>query len=366
MKSLNRIIYGLLLILLGASISASVINIPKGRSDLLKSALLKAPAGSVVNLAGGEFVGNFEIKHPITLQSFDGAMLNAKHHSTILSVLAANVIIKNIHFKNSGTNITNKDSCVYLSSKAHHAIISDNAFDQCEFAVWIDGASNVLVKNNKIRGTAQKIISDRGNALHVFYTKNTVISDNRISLGRDGVYISNSTKVKILNNKMDHTRFGIHYMYSDNCTIRDNATTNSRIGAALMYSKQLYVKNNVFTYNDEHGLLLRNILNSKIDRNTSTNNADGIFIGGSYYNIIINNTFADNMLGAQITSGSTDNDVYDNNFINNRLAVKYLNVQSLVWGEHGKGNYWSSYVVSIVITTALVISLIMLLIYLIG
>lgn len=335
--------------LMSISVHASTLNkkiivhVAKNDSAGLKQALETSSSGSVVILDGGTYVGNFVANKTFTLESNNNAVLTSNGKGSVLTVTAPNFYVHNLRFRDSGTNISNHDSCIYLTKKASGSKVKHARFAQCEFAVWVNAVNNVEISNNDITGTTQEIVSDRGNSIYLFYTKGTVVENNHISLGRDGIYISNSTNVLIKDNEANNVRFGIHYMYSDSCSLIGNKTTNSRIGAALMYSKHLKVHDNVFKNNSVHGLLLRQILYSDIVNNISDNNADGIFLGGSYFNTIRDNKFIGNIIGVQITSGSTNNKIYNNDFISNRLQAKYLGMQSLYWGYKGRGNYWSGY-----------------------
>lgn len=319
-------------------------KIPAGQSKLLSHRLKHVKKGDTVLLGGGVYEGNFEISTSIKLTAIDKTILTSNKAGTILRIHAPNTQIDNITFRNSGTNIVDKDSCIFIESKAGNVEIKNNKFLQCEFGIWVNGSPDNLIYDNYFSGTMQRIVSDRGNGIYLYFTHGTIVKNNELTKGRDGIYISNSKNVLIKNNKMHDTRFGVHYMYSDDCKVIGNTTTNSNIGAAIMYSKRLHITNNILKNNKGHGLLLRDVLYSEIIGNSSERNGDGIYLGSSYYNLIRNNHFVRNTIAAQVSNGSKDNDVYNNNFIKNKLQVKFLDSKSIIWSGYKRGNYWSHYV----------------------
>jgi nitrous oxidase accessory protein len=69
-----------------------------------------------------------------------------------------------------------------------------------------------------------------------------------------------------------------------------------------------------------------------------------LFLGSSYFNLIRGNRFARNELAAHVSNGSNQNEVTDNDFIDNRRRVKFLDAKSVTWSGEARGNYWSHYV----------------------
>jgi nitrous oxidase accessory protein len=246
--------------------------------------------------------------------------------------------------RDGGDDISATDACVYIEAPAARATIADSEMLRCAWGIWVNRAIGTLIEGNHIVGTTQKILSDRGNGIHFFDARESIARDNQIELGRDGIYISNSEGVLIENNRMSDTRFGIHYMYSNRCRVIGNRVQNSAIGAAIMYSKELVVSENHLLDNDTHGILFRDVLYSSIEGNVSEGNADGLFLGSSYFNVIRRNRFARNDLAAHVSSGSKDNEVTENDFIDNRQQVRFLDSKSIIWSGEGRGNYWSHYV----------------------
>jgi nitrous oxidase accessory protein len=333
--------------LLNAPVQAGAvepIRIESGDGAALVDALQSAPAGAEIVLEAGIYRGNFEIRVPLTLRGESGAVLTSDRHGTILRIFAEDVRVEALVLRDGGVDINETDACIYIEATAARAVVIGNEMLRCAWGIWVNGADRSIIESNRIVGTTQKILSDRGNGIHLFNVRDGVARGNEIELGRDGIYISNSEGVLIEANQMSDTRFGIHYMYSHRCRVIGNRVRNSAIGAAIMYSKELIVSGNQVSDNDMHGILFRDVLYSSIEDNVSERNADGLFLGSSYFNVIRRNRFSRNELAAHVSNGSKDNQVTENDFIDNRQQVRFLDAKSINWNGESRGNYWSHYV----------------------
>lgn len=256
-----------------------------------------------------------------------------------LAIVAPGVEIRSLRVSGSGSDITDKESGVWVDRRAAAVRIVGVVVEECGFGIWVDAAPNPEITGCVIVGrTGAKIVSDLGNGIHLFNVKGGTITGNEVSYGRDGIYISNSTDCLIADNRISHTRFAIHYMYSHANRVIGNRTDSSSVGIALMYSKHLQVLDNRARGNHTHGIMLRNLYYSRIAGNITTDNADGFFFSGCNYDTLAGNLVAGNALGI-LVSDSKDNVVSGNAFKDNREQLSYQNYSSLQW----QGNYWSDY-----------------------
>lgn len=309
--------------------------------DLL-SALSNSNNGDVIILESGVYVGNFIINKSIDFISNGHVVLTSDGIGNILTIESSDVNVKGILFYNSGKDMSISDSCVFINGS--NVNIINNFFSECGFSLWSNEAACNYFFNNIFIGGFDNILSDRGNTLHLYRNSNSVIADNFIINGRDGVYITNSNEVSINRNIFTNVRFGIHYMFSNKCNVVSNIVCDSMIGIAVMYSKYVDLINNFAYSNVTHGFFLRDVLYSRILRNKSLYNRDGVLLGDSYFNDVINNDVIKNNVGIKVYSGSDDNLVYDNNFISNNLQVQFLDNRKIIWNSNNIGNFWSHYV----------------------
>lgn len=308
----------------------------------LSSLLETVSDGDVVILKPGIYTGNFIITQSISLMSEGFVVFTSNGNGNILTIDAHGVKVNGIFFYNSGKNMYERNACIFI--KGHRVSLVDNFFSECGFGVWSDAASYNCIFSNVFIGTSDIVLSDRGNTIQLYKNNNTIVSNNFIVNGRDGVYISNSNEVSINKNIFSNVRFGIHYMFSNKCNVVSNMISDSLIGIAVMYSKYVDLINNFSYLSTSYGLFFRDVLYSRILRNKSLYNIDGILLGNSYYNDIISNDIMKNNRGIKVYSGSDENLVYDNNFISNRWQAQYLDNRKIIWNSKSSGNFWSHYI----------------------
>ncbi|HIH2763607.1 MAG TPA: nitrous oxide reductase family maturation protein NosD [Candidatus Azoamicus sp.] len=317
-------------------------NIEVKNSIELTNALTNCKNNDTIIIKTGIYKGNFTINKKINIYSKGYALLTSNNNGNILTINASNVKIKGIHFYNSGKSMSEKEACIF--TKGDNTYIINNYFSECGFGIWSNAGSYNYILNNIFIGTSETILSDRGNTIQLYKNNNTIISKNFIINGRDGIYITNSNEVSINKNIFSNTRFGIHYMFSNKSNVISNITTDSLIGIAIMYSKYVDLINNFAYSNTDHGLFFRDVLYSRILKNKSLYNTDGILLGNSYFNDIINNDIIKNNIGIKVYSGSDENLVYDNNIISNKLQIQFLDNRRLIWNSKKIGNFWSHYI----------------------
>lgn len=308
----------------------------------LKECLLNIFDGDTIVLKNGVYVGNFLINKSINLYTDGVVVLTSSGDGNILAVESSNVIINGVFFYNSGKDMSSTESCIFVNG--NNVLIFDNFFSECGFGIWVNESSCNSLFNNIFIGVSSDILSDRGNTIHLYKNNNSIVSDNFSINGRDGIYITNSNEVSINRNIFSNVRFGIHYMFSNKCNVLSNLVTDSMIGIAVMYSKYVDIINNFIYCNVTHGLFFRDVLYSKIFKNKSLYNRDGILLGDSYFNDFINNDIIKNNVGIKVYSGSDDNLIFLNNFISNLLQVQFLDSRKLIWNYLKIGNYWSHYI----------------------
>lgn len=335
-------------ILFGMFIYISIANantyyIKKSSTLELRKVLNQARNGDKIILLGGIYKGNFQINKSIMMTAKTRSILTSSFNGTVLKINAPNVIIDKVMFSNSGQKLNQHNACVYLDQNANNAKILNNNFNNCLFSIWLNHVSGTYIKNNSFKGSTEKNLSNRGNAIEVWFNNSLEVLNNIFINGRDGVYSSNTQNIVIKNNHFSHVRFGIHFMYNNQSFIANNTVAYSTSGMELMYSKKAIISNNILKFNKLHGLFLRQIQFSKIISNLSTRNNTGLVLSGSTENTVQNNNIIENNIGVEVSAGSINNRVYNNNFINNRLPVQYTEVRTIQWGYNGRGNFWSEY-----------------------
>lgn len=307
----------------------------------LPEALTLAADGDRVELAGRQHKGPVRIERRVTLVGpgqIDGGGVG---HA--LRVLAEGAVVQGLTVIGSGRELGTSDACVYIGPKAKGAQIREVAVRECTFGIYVDVTFDARIEGCTVTGSTVGQRSLRGNGIHLFNATNVTVVGNRITGGRDGVYVSATHHSLIERNTMTDTRFGVHYMWSNHNTLLENVAVANATGYAIMQSDHMLVRGNVARGNTDHGILFRDAIASRIVDNLAEDNGEGLFFFSSVDNVIVDNRMLRNGVGAKIWAGSDRNEVHGNQFIGNRRQIFYVATKDLIWGEDGRGNLWGDY-----------------------
>jgi len=356
-KLKSAFIFCSLFFLLIKPLSAENINISPQSN--LQQQLDSAVDGDIVFLSAGRYLGNFTIKHAITLSAkksdFGKVIIDARGDGHALLLMNSHITIKNLTIVNWGSDLTEQHSGIYSDKKSSHLVIENNNLKGDGFGIWIQKSEQIKVLNNTVEGNLKLRSSDRGNGIQLSIIKNAEVRGNEVFHTRDGLYIISSQENIIKNNTLHDLRYGVHYMYSHNNKVLNNTAYNTRAGYALMSSRSLVVDGNLSSNSEDYGFLMNFITSSTISNNIIKNvwtkpenkvlgrDGKGLFVYNSAYNNITGNLVDTAEIGIHLTAGSENTKVYGNSFINNPIQVKYVSNKKQEWSNEGQGNYWSNY-----------------------
>lgn len=357
MKLKSALIFFSLFCLLIKPLSAENINISPQSN--LQHELDNAADGDVVFLSPGRYLGNFTIKHAITLSARESDIgkvtIDAQGDGHALLLLNSHITIKNLTIINWGSDLTEQHSGIYSDKKSSHIVIENNNLKGNGFGIWLQKSEHIKVLNNTVEGNLKLRSSDRGNGIQLSIIKHAEVRGNDIFHTRDGLYIISSQENIIKNNTLHDLRYGVHYMYSHNNKVLNNTAYNTRAGYALMSSRNLVVDGNRSSNSEDYGFLMNFITSSTISNNIIKNvwtkpenkvlgrDGKGLFVYNSAYNNITGNMVDTAEIGIHLTAGSENTKIYGNSFINNPIQVKYVSNKKQEWSKEGRGNYWSNY-----------------------
>ena len=321
----------------------SVIEVAPG-PDTLKQALAKAGPGDTLQLQKGVYYGPVTIQQSIHLVGQSGTVIDGGMQGKIITVSAADVVIRNIKIQHSGVDLSVEDSGIFITAEGDRALIENNHLQENLIGIYLKGPDDAIVRNNVITGRNDLRMNERGNGVHIWNSPGSIIENNQIQYGRDGIFVTTSNNNRFLKNQFRDLRFAIHYMYTHQSEISDNTSINNHVAYALMYSNYLIVSGNTSTGDRDRGILFNFTNYSDIKNNTVNGSPEKcVFIYNSNFNDIHANHFEACDIGVHFTAGSEQNRIWNNAFINNRTQVKYVGTRFLEWSNEGQGNYWSDH-----------------------
>lgn len=309
----------------------------------IAQALSFANNGDTISIKKGIYSeGTLIISKTITLLGEDYPILTGEGKSEILIVRADGVLIKGFVFQNAGISFIHDNAAVRLEG-VKNCTVEGNKFLNNFFGVYLAKSSNCKIINNEISASGTKETFS-GNGIHLWYCSNIIIRGNSIKGHRDGMYFEFVRHSTIENNLSEkNLRYGLHFMFSDSCSYSSNTFVNNGAGVAVMYTHYVSMTNNKFEHNwggASYGLLLKEISNSRIEKNLFYKNSSGIYFEGCNRISTKQNNFVENGWAIRLMANSMENSFEHNNFIGNSFDISTNSVQS---NNSFNNNYWSNY-----------------------
>ncbi|MEW5728372.1 MAG: nitrous oxide reductase family maturation protein NosD [Pseudomonadota bacterium] len=308
----------------------------------LAAALAAAAPGDTLALKPGTYHGGIVIDMPMTVDGGGAAVVDAGGRGSVVRVTAADVILRGLVVRGSGSDLHAMDSGVFLDRGADRAVVEGNRIEGNLFGVQVHGPKDAVVRGNTILGRRDARMSERGNGVSLWNSPGSRVEDNLIRWGRDGIFTNASRNNVFAGNHFRDLRFAVHYMWTNDSRVADNVSEGNHVGYALMYSRRIEATGNLSRGDRDHGLLMNYTFNSTVTGNAV---ADGggkcAFLYNANDNRFSGNWFQSCDIGIHFTAGSEGNAITGNAFVANRTQVKYVGSRHLDWADEGVGNYWS-------------------------
>jgi len=307
----------------------------------LQTAIDSAQPGDTLLLTSGTYTGSINIHQSLSIKGSQSSIIDGEKSSHVILITAPDVLVQGLSIQHSGNVLEDEDSGVFITDKGDRARIEGNFLEFNQIGVYLKGPDDAVVSNNVIIGSQFHRVNDRGNGVYLWNTPGSIIKDNKIRYGRDGIFVNASRNNIFSGNHMSDLRFAIHYMYANDSEVSNNISLNNHVGFALMFSDRITVKNNLSSRDEKRGLFFNFANYSVIEGNRVVGAEKCVFIYNANFNQINGNSFEDCQIGIHFTAGSEKNEIYNNAFINNRSQVKYVGTRYIEWSKDGRGNYWS-------------------------
>ena len=330
------------LLILATAVHGREWQVQAGKGTL-QSAIDAASDGDSLLLGAGTYSGSVDVHRSLVVSGTgDGAsIVDGEGSSHVILVTAPDVTISGLNVRHSGEVAEDEDSGIFITAKGDRALIQANHLQDNLIGVYLKGPQAAVVRNNVIIGSKFYRMNDRGNGIYLWDTPGSIIRDNVIRYGRDGIFVNGSRDNVFSGNHMSDLRFAVHYMYANDSEVSNNISVNNRSGFAIMFSDRIIAKNNYSSGDIERGLFFNATNYSEIAGNRVVGSEKCVFIYNANFNQISNNSFEQCQIGIHFTAGSEKNEIYANAFIDNRTQVKYVGTRYIEWSKDGRGNYWS-------------------------
>lgn len=334
----------LMLLLSGMNAQAAQITVSEdGEVKSFQGAVqLAEPYDTLIVKEGHYRESDVIIDKPLTIIGEGQAVIDGEGNGFVIIVRSDSVTINNLEVHHAGVSFI-EDYAGILVEKSSRVVLEQLKLADNFFGIYLAESSDVLLKDNTITASGSRETSS-GNGIHLWYSKNVTIEGNKVGGHRDGLYFEFVEDVYLSGNVSEHNlRYGLHFMFSDRSAYERNTFRSNGAGVAVMYTKDVEIMENRFESNwgsATYGLLLKEINDSRIERNVFTNNSVAIYVEASNRNQFYRNTLSQNGNGVKLMANSMDNVFTENNFISNTFEVTTNSRQH--FNEFNK-NYWSQY-----------------------
>ena len=285
---------------------------------------------------------NILIDKPLTLLGANYPVVDGQEKGEIFRIVSDGVRILGLAIVNVGVSYTSDHAAIRVVRSKDFQIVN-NRFENLFFGIFLEKSSHGLVKGNQIMGIARDEYNS-GNGIHLWYSKNIDITNNRIEGVRDGIYLEFADTIRIQGNQSrKNLRYGLHFMFSNDNDYTDNLFENNGAGVAVMFSKRIRMTGNRFRKNwgpAAYGMLLKEINDAEITGNLFEENTVGINIEGSNRIKYERNDFVSNGWAIRVLGACYENSFRRNNFLYNSFDLSY---NSNVNDNSFEGNHWSNY-----------------------
>ena len=330
--------------------SSGTIESDRGTYASFQEALDASLNGDVITVTSGIHTGNFVIDKSISIQGVGWPEFDGGGSGNVFTVEAPDVSITGLVIKNSGNKLNTEDAGI--EANALGVVIEGNRIQNTLFGIYLKQAPFGVIRNNVITGMDLEV-QRRGDGIRVWYSSDTVIEDNDVSLVRD-VVLWYSERLTVRNNNIHQGRYGLHFMYDDDALVENNRLTSNSVGAFLMYSRRLQMIGNVVGDNrgpSGYGIGLKDLDDAYVKGNLFADNRVGAYVDNSPRERdstveFIDNVFVLNDFGVRLMPSVKRNQYTGNSFVDNQEQVQVAGRGTLKendWAVDGVGNYWSDY-----------------------
>ncbi|MDT8853601.1 nitrous oxide reductase family maturation protein NosD [Paracoccaceae bacterium Fryx2] len=329
-------------LLLAPVARAADIAVPSG-AGALQRAIAGAAPGDVLLLSAGVHTGPVVVDRPLVIDGRGVAVIDGGGKGTVVTITADDVTLRGLTVQNSGSRNEDIDSGIKVVRGVRRALVEDNRLTDNMHGVDVHGGIDTMVRGNTIEGRRNLHMNERGNGFYVWNAPGTVIEDNSVRWGRDGIFTNASKRGTFRRNLFRDLRFAVHYMYTHDSEVTGNISIGNHLGYAIMFSDRVSVTGNKSLGDRSHGVMLNFANKSDISGNLVRGAEKCTFIYNANRNLIVGNRFEGCDIGIHFTAGSEKNAMTGNAFVGNREQVKYVGTRNIEWSLEGRGNFWSDH-----------------------
>ena len=333
-----------LVLLLAAFIAnARVCEVMPGGGNIKQALAVTADCDTVRVHAGTYLEGTITIQRPVVLLGEGWPVIDGGGVGEVIIVKAAHVTIQGFVVRGTAISDMNDHAGIKCISVSDIRIIG-NRVEACFFGIYLSSVTRALVAENRVIGDRTLDESRRANGIHLWKCSHVDVLRNTAMHHRDGIYLEFVTDSRVsYDTSAYNARYGLHFMFSHRDSYTHNLFHDNGAGVAVMFTHEVTMTDNRFEHNrgaSSYGLLLKEINDAHIERNTFADNTVGVLLDGCNRATVIDNLFDANGWAVKLFANSTATRFEGNHFSGNTFDMTTngdLVMTTLT------GNYWDRY-----------------------
>jgi parallel beta-helix repeat protein len=355
-----------------------------GAYTSIQDAIDNASDGNTVFVYTGTYYEHVVVNKIINLtgEARDWTVIDGGASGDVIEITVNWANISGFAIQNSGNLDTpDYDSGVKLEN-IQNCSVNNNKFLSNRYGIRLDGSSNNYItdnivftsswdgihlvsssNNNLVKGNNAS--KNNGMGIRVKGSIVNNVTDNYAFNNWDGIRLESSDRNKVTNNLVLDNTYGIYLRWSEGNLFANNTAIENGIGIYIResvcnnatkntmyengivvdgFSKNLWNTHDIDITNTVNGrpvyywknmtggivpsdagqVILANCTNVRIENQTITNSSQGISLGYSYRNNVLNNNISWNSNKAVYLCGADENNITDNIVSNNQYSGIYL------------------------------------------
>ncbi|MCC7502317.1 MAG: nitrous oxide reductase family maturation protein NosD [Flavobacteriales bacterium] len=324
-------------------VGASVCDVRPGHGSI-RQALASTNGCDTIIIHGGTYnEGAITIDRAVVLLGQNWPVIDGGGAGEVLVVAAPHVTIQGLVVRGTLVSDMNDNAGIKCTSVSDVRIIG-NRVESCFFGIYLSSVTRALVADNRVIGDSTADENRRANGIHLWKCSHVDVLRNTAEHHRDGIYLEFVTDSHVGNNTTAYNaRYGLHFMFSHRDSYTHNLFHDNGAGVAVMFTHEVTMTDNRFEHNrgaSSYGLLLKEINDAHIARNTFADNTVGVLMDGCNRATVSNNRFVANGWAVKLFANSTAAVFEGNSFSGNTFDMTTngdLVLSTL------RGNYWDRY-----------------------
>ncbi|MDK2939829.1 MAG: hypothetical protein PWQ51_1994, partial [Methanolobus sp.] len=233
-------------------------------------------------------------------------------------------------FNITGATDTDDKAGIYIYN-SNYCNIMQNVLTGNHMGLYLDGSDYNNITNNDASSDVEAGFYLKSSEYNNIIGNTANYNDGYSWYSGYGIYLeSNSVHNLIDNNTFEYNDYGCYLVTGGYGTVSNNtANHNNNHGLYVRYSGYVTIFNNTANDNSEDGIYLYESDFCELGSNSADNNNAGIYLSGSKYVEMTNNTMLGNLYNFGISSNSGDdyyyNTINETNTVNGKPIYYWIN-----------------------------------------